>query len=359
MKTFFAAAAMGLFALAANSAAAETCGGVYTVQSGDSLSVIADKMYKDAGKWSAIHNRNIDKIGPKPNAIRVGMKLSLACLEGLPLGLPGGKEIAAAVPAAAVPVKVAPGNAAVRKKINLLTADDFAPFTGKELHNGGMMTDVLNAAMRHASPAEGYAVHWVDLWTSHEEPLLSNALLDAGFPWYKPDCENNPAEPRCANFLFSEPMFEVLVLMFTDKARPLTFTKDEDLFGKTFCRPQGYETYLFEQQGRHWLRDGKVKVVQPLTTAECYEMVLAGKADAVVMNEFTGRAQIKELGLSNRFDVVPEPISIQALHVIVHKTHPEADQLMEMVNSALRGIRENGTYQTIIEDHMARVWAGY
>ncbi len=359
MKNYIAAAAMGLFALAANSAAAETCGGVYAVQPGDSLSVIADKLYKDAGKWSAIHSRNIGTIGPKPSALRVGMKLSLACLEGLPLGLEGGKEISASVPVAAKPVRIASGSAEVRHRINLLTADDFAPFTGKDLHNGGMMTDVLNAAMRHAGPEQGYAVHWVDLWTAHEEPLLSNALLDAGFPWYKPDCGNNPEEPRCKNFLFSDPLFEVLVLMFTDKARPLTFTKDEDLFGKTFCRPQGYETYLFEQQGRHWLRDGKVEVVQPLTTAECYEMVLEGKADAVVMNEFTGRAQIKELGLSDRFDAVPEPISIQALHVIVHKTHPEAQQMMDMVNAALRGIREDGTYQAIIEDHMARVWAGY
>ncbi|AHD01659.1 transporter substrate-binding domain-containing protein [Leisingera methylohalidivorans] len=359
MKKYIAAAAMGLLAFAATSAAAETCGGVYAVQPGDSLSVIADKLYKDAGKWSAIHSRNIDTIGPKPSGLRAGMALSLACLEGLPLGLDGGKEISASVPVEAKPVQIAFGSAEVRHRINLLTADDFAPFTGKDLHNGGMMTDVLNAAMRHADPEQGYAVHWVDLWTAHEEPLLSNALLDAGFPWYKPDCENSPEEPRCENFLFSDPMFEVLVLMFTDKARPLAFTKDEDLFGKTFCRPQGYETYLFEQQGRHWLRDGKVEVVQPLTTAECYAMVLDGKADAVVMNEFTGRAQIKELGLSDRFDAVPEPISIQALHVIVHKSHPKAQQLMEMVNASLRGIRQNGTYQAIIEDHMARVWAGY
>ena len=359
MKTLLTAATLGLSALAAHSAAAQTCGGVYTVQSGDSLSLIADQLYKDVGKWSLIHTQNITQIGSSPNAIRVGMKLDIPCIAGLPEGLEGGKEISAAAPVAARPVEIIQGNAEVRHKINLLTADDFEPFTGKQLHAGGIMTEIVDAAMKAVNPADGYAIHWVDLWTAHEEPLLSNALLDAGFPWYKPDCDSNPEADRCVNFHFSDPMFEVLVLMFTDKDRPLTFSKDEDLFGKTFCRPQGYEAYLFEQDGRYWLRDGKVKLVQPLTPTECYEMVLAGEADAAVMNEFTGRAHIAELGLTDEFAVVPEPIAIQALHVIVHKSHPEATEILGLVNDGLRKIHETGAYQSIIEDHMARIWAGF
>ncbi len=359
MKKTIAAAMLGLTALVAQPAAAETCGGVYTVKSGDSLSLIADRLYQDAGKWSVIHSRNIKKIGPKPNAIRVGMKLNMTCLNGLPVGLPGGKLISETKTVVAKPVEITKGDATIRHRINLLTADDFAPFTGKTLHNGGMMTDILNAAMEQADPEEGFAIHWVDLWTSHEEPLLSNALLDGGFPWYKLDCENNTTHPRCRNFEFSDPMFEVLVLMFTPKGRPISYTKDEDLFGKTFCRPQGYERHLFNERGRNWLKDGKVKVIQPLTTAECYQMVLDGQADAVVMNEFTGRAQLKEIGLDDKFDVVPEPISIQTLHVIIHKTHPEAKALLTMINKALGDIRENGTYQSIIEDHMARIWSEF
>ncbi|MBT8153045.1 transporter substrate-binding domain-containing protein [Epibacterium ulvae] len=359
MKNYITAAVLGLSTLAAQSAAAETCGGIYTVQSGDSLSLIADRLFKDVGKWSVIHTQNIKAIGARPNAIRVGMNLNIPCLDGLPTGLEGGKLIADAEPTAAQPVEIAQGNAAVRHKINLLTADDFEPFTGKELHAGGLMTEIVEAAMKAADPLDGYAIHWVDLWTSHEEPLLSNALLDAGFPWYKPDCVNDPEAERCVNFHFSDPMFEVLVLMFTDKDRPLTFSKDEDLFGKTFCRPQGYEAYLFDQDGRNLLRDGKVTLVQPLTPTECYEMVLAGEADATVMNEFTGRAHIAELGLTDEFTVVPEPIAIQALHVIVHKTHPEAEKILDLVNDGLREIHDTGAYQAIIEQHMARIWAGF
>ena len=33
-------------------------------------------------------------------------------------------------------------------------------------------------------------------------------------------------------------MFEMLILLFTNKTNPVSFAKDEDLFGKTLCRPR-------------------------------------------------------------------------------------------------------------------------
>lgn len=49
---------------------------VYKVQSGDSLSRIARKMYGDASKWEAIYNANRDKI-KNPNIIKVGQVLTI------------------------------------------------------------------------------------------------------------------------------------------------------------------------------------------------------------------------------------------------------------------------------------------
>ena len=87
--------------------------------------------------------------------------------------------------------------------------------------------------------------------------------------------------------------------------------------------------------------------------------MVEGKADAVLMNEFAGRAQLKELGMADQFVVVPQPMSIGKLRVLVHKTHPQAQELLAMVNDGLNGIRANGTYQKIIEDHLTRIWAEF
>ncbi len=359
MKNFVAAATLGLGILTAQGAAAQSCGGVYTVQSGDSLSVIADHLYKDVGKWSAIHTQNISTIGPRPNAIRVGMKLNIPCIGGLPTGLEGGRAISEATPVAAQPVQIAAGHAAVRHKINLLTGDDFKPFTGKDLHNGGLITDLVSSAMTAANPEQGFAIHWVDSWDSHFDPLLSNALLDIGFPWYRPNCDELPDSFRCANLYFSEPLFETLMLVFAAAERPIEYNTDDDLVGKSICRPKGYDTTIFEENGRNWLRDGKIELVDGNTPEHCFELVLAGKADALVLNEFGGREKMSELGLNEQIQIVPHPVSIQSNYIVVHKSHPEAEALLAIVNDGVKQIRENGEYQRIVEDHMARIWARF
>ncbi|CAM3801716.1 transporter substrate-binding domain-containing protein [Phaeobacter inhibens] len=359
MRKHLIAALCCVTGLFATPLAAETCGGTYKVRPGDSLSLIADRLYKDVGMWSAIHSRNIDAIGPRPDAIRVGMELTMACLNGLPTGLPGGKAVADAQPVVAAPVKVQPGTAAVRSKINLLTGDDYAPFTSKTAHNGGLITEVVNAAMTDAAPAQGFAIHWVDDWASHFDPLLSNALLDLGFPWYRPDCDTMPESYRCVNFLFSDPMFETLMLLFVDKSRPFTFESDADIEGKTLCRPAGYLTFDLDGYGRRWMEEKKITLKQPHKVADCFEMVAKGEADAVAINEFTGRSVMKENDLLDQFEVLPLPLSVLGIHVVVHKTHPQADEMLAMINTGLRNIRENGRYQAIIEDHMARIWAGF
>ena len=50
-------------------ASAETCGGVYKIKRGDTLSQIADGLYKDARKWTAVYNANTAVIGDSPNRV--------------------------------------------------------------------------------------------------------------------------------------------------------------------------------------------------------------------------------------------------------------------------------------------------
>lgn len=342
-------------------AAAQSCGGVYEVRSGDSLSLIADNLYKDVGKWSAIHQANIGTIGADPSRITVGMRLNLTCIEGLPTGLQGGVNVAEVTRAAATPLVVPLGNAAANAtKINLLTADDYKPFTDRSLPNGGLYTDIVTQTMEAASPSEGFAIHWVNDWAAHHEPLLSNALLDLGFPWFKPDCEADPTTYRCANLVFSDPVFELLSVMLVRKGSGFAYLSDADMNGRTLCRPSGYATFLFDQDGRNWLKDGKVKLEVPGTIDDCMRMLVDEKVDGVVLNEFTGRSKIQELDLADEVEVAAGlPIAIDGLYIIAHKSHPQAAELMTMVNDGLQTIKDNGEYQRVIDEHMTRIWAEF
>jgi len=358
MKKTFAVAALCLSGLFATMTTAETCGGIHVVKSGESLSIIADKHYKNAGKWSAIHSANLNLIGPKPNLLQVGMKLSLSCINGRPTGLAGGTEVTDVLPTSAK-LKITPGHAAVRSRINLLTGDDYAPFAAKDAPNGGLITELVTAAMTAASPKEGFAVHWVDDWASHFDPLLSNALLDIGFPWYQPDCTNSPDEYRCQNFHFSDAMFEELVLVFTEKSRSFVYNTDADMEGKTLCRPDGYFTFDLNQDGRNWLKENKITLKQPKATKACFEMLLEGEVDAVVLVEFQGREMMGDMQIQDRIRVLPQPLAIVGEYVVVHKSHPQAEYMMGIVNDGLRKIRASGDYQTIVEKHLTQIWAAF
>lgn len=355
------ALACGLAMGVSDQAMAQTCGGTYRVQPGDTLSQIADKLYDDAGKWSAVFQSNAARIGERPDRITVGMRLTMPCIDGLPSGLKDGRKVVEK-PAEVAPARlvVPAGNAANKRKINIVTGDDRKPFSGRDMPNGGMMTELVDAAMTAADPDGGYAIHWVNDWSAHFEPLMSNALLDAGFPWYRPDCENQPDTYRCQNLMFSKPVFEVLVLLFVHKDAQFAFNTDADIAGKTLCRPKGFATFFLDKDGRNWLKDGKVSLKTPITSDECFQMLARGDVDAVIMNEFHGREAVSKLNLKDQITIAGgKPLAIQGLHVVVHKSHPDAQQILDTVADGIDKIVADGSHQKIVEAHLSRIWDSF
>lgn len=57
-------------------------------------------------------------------------------------------------------------------------------------------------------------------WDSHLGTLLEQSLVEMYFPWIRPNCEENPEKYRCQTFLFSDPMFEILELVYFANTRP-------------------------------------------------------------------------------------------------------------------------------------------
>ena len=339
-------------------AEAETCGGSYRVRPGDSLSVIADGQYKNAGYWTAIHQNNIAKIGQSPDNLTVGMVLDLLCIDGLPKGLDGGIEAAAlaAEAPAAGPVIVA-GTGARVERINLVTGDDYAPFTDRKLPGGGMLAELVQRAMEEAAPAEGFAIHWVNDWDAHLGTLLEQGLVDMSFPWSEPNCPLMPDEYRYQTFLFSDPMFEILELVYIDATHPITFDRDADMEGKRLCRMAGYSVWELDQDGRNWLKEGKITLERPERVADCFQMLADNKVDAVLIDEFAGKAVIKEMGLADRIQPLARPINVEPLNVLIHKGNPRAEALLATINTGLAKLKEKGEYQKIVGTHLAQFWA--
>ncbi|MGB1234797.1 MAG: peptidoglycan-binding protein LysM [Planktomarina sp.] len=352
--------------VAASTAVAQNCGGTYVVKGGDTMSGIVDTLYNNSTLWSRVYQANIATIGSNPNLLRVGQRLSMPCINGLPNGLEGGTDTSVALPAVELNTGITTATTAAATtagdvlNVRILTAGDYPPFTDKGLENGGMLTDVVQNAFEASAEVDGFNIYWVQDWSAHLDPLLSQSMLDVGFPWFKPDCDGDPSQYRCANFHFTDPMFEMLILLFANKDNPVAFTKDDDMIGKTLCRPAGYFTHDFEKNGRNWLTEEKVTLEQPATIKDCFDLLASGEVDAVAINEFTGRTAIKDLDLADTVEIVQSrPLSIEGLHVLVSKDHPRADEMLAAANAGLEAIKENGVYQRIVDEHMTRVWEAF
>jgi nucleoid-associated protein YgaU len=59
------------------SAASDTPGETYEVQSGDTLLTIAEQFYGDNTQWRRIYDASKDVIGADPDKLKVGMKLKI------------------------------------------------------------------------------------------------------------------------------------------------------------------------------------------------------------------------------------------------------------------------------------------
>ena len=57
--------------------------------------------------------------------------------------------------------------------------------------------------------------------------------------------------------------------------------------------------------------------------------------------------------------VATRPLSITGHHVVVHKDHPQAAELISLVNAGLDAAKASGDYQKVLDSHMTRIWEDF
>lgn len=343
MKRLLAAAIYCLLVGVSDPAsAAPNCSERYTVTAGDSLSKIARLAYADPNLWPYIYgySSNAATIGDNPSLISIGITLDLP-------PCPKAYQQTQTQPITnSVGVRTA-------ETIEVVTATDYPPFTDQNWKNGGMLTEIVDTVLGVGS--QDYSIDWINDWAAHIDPLLVRHKYAMGFPWFKPNCdkpETLAAEDRKrCSFYFSEPLFDMLIVLFkrTDDARNLG--KDEDLHGMRLCRPDGY--FTFDLTDRGLIPGDTIELVRPKAVADCFNLLVDGEIDFVALNEFTGQSAIKELGYSDLVAASEQLTDTIGLRLIIHRDHPRATALLKQFNAGLRDLKKNGRYDEIVGRHLA------
>lgn len=346
--------------------AQQTCGGTYVVRGGDTLSGIADRLYRDAGKWTEIFRTNAARIGDRADAIRRGMALSLPCIDGLPVGLEGGRAVTAG--SAVVPRIAAPTRPAARRDtsrapgaaVRIVAADGLKPFSDRLHLSSGIISDVVNRAMVNAGPTGGHEFLWINDRTAHLDPILSRGMADLSYPWMKPDCAAEATASECTDYLYSEPMFETLVLLFRARNSGAAFAQVEDLAGQRLCYPQGMSLAGLNARTAKLVRENRVTLMQPARVEECFARLVRGQADFVAINEFTGRLKLAEMGLVDQVEMIlSRPLSIETLHAVAHRANPRGEAIIAAFDEGLAKMQRSGEYQQVLETHLSSIWSGF
>ncbi|MGC3939338.1 peptidoglycan-binding protein LysM [Roseobacter sp. EG26] len=346
---------------------AETCGGSYLVAPGDNLSSIALRTYKDAGKWTSIHTANLDVIGEDPDRILIGTELRLGCVNGLPKAGPAPASAISAFHERADPETKQPrlgpaGVGPARRGISplrVVTGDGQEPFSDQSLSGGGMLAEVMTAAISAGFDERPYEIFRINDWGSHLDPLLSKQLMDVSFPWPKPDCRGSSGGQYCEGLVYSEPMFELLMQVFVRRSDPVSLVNLPSSRKALVCRPAGRMTFMLDQGGRNWLRDKEIELVQAPSVAGCFDLLMKAEVDFVVANEFTGREVLRRRSFKDEIAAVANaPLGIVTLHAVASNENPQAKRTIRFLNKGLQHLRRSGEYQEIVDRHLAQVWAG-
>ncbi len=329
-------AAICAAALAAPSAAMALCDVTYKAQQGDTLYSVADLHYGDQEKWTLVYYANQSVlVGP---SIQGGEDLFIPC------------PIEEVIPDAA-PLREGPAD------MTFITGNKFPPFVDENLPGGGMVVELLNAALELTPDPVPYSIDFQDDWTTILFPKVNEKEFDMSFPWYKPKCEGVPDHPRCVNFHFSDPLIQVPIMLFVRADSDLEFKTDDEVLGMRLCRPEGYTAHFFDRPDRRWLENEQVTVVRGAVPNDCLTMVENGEADAAALNLFLGASGVVERDLRGKVLPLERPISEQGIHVVISKRHWRGTSHLYRINAGLKALKKEGRFEEIVARHLELFWA--
>ncbi|WP_340109293.1 LysM peptidoglycan-binding domain-containing protein [Pikeienuella sp. HZG-20] len=390
--------AAGLLAASAPFAAADTpvCGQPYTVARGDTLQKIAAEVYGPEASYYPLYKVNRAVIGRDSSLIEVGMVLRIPCpdpeadgaeapsalpsapeptptepdaREEPPMGgpapapMPGaalddapldgaasaGSDAPEGAEAPAPESAAAPAPPAPARPLLILAATGWAPFLDSALPGGGMIAEILSAALSREIGEDGFRIDFINDRAAHLRPLLADHAYDLSIAWLRPDCGRAATlaaaeAARCAQLAWSAPLFEQVVGYYTRAAEAAPATHAA-LRGRRFCRPAGFSTFMMDEAG---LTPPAIALKTPATAEACFAMLLDNEVDVVVVATPVADQALSRLSAHDEVAEQPQLAAAATLHAVSAADNPRADAALARIDEGLRRIREDGTWLEIV-----------
>ena len=224
--------------------------------------------------------------------------------------------------------------------VQLVSGNDYAPYAGSKLPEGGLATDLVKKAFAQVGMPP--TVAWMAWPRGYAETM--KGTYAATFPYTQ-------TEERSRDMLFSNPIVSLQMRLFVKSGKPkFDFASTAGFVGSTLCLSAGSTVH---PKLLPMFQNGQLKRVAPRDTSVCVQLVHDGLADFFVMEERVGLAAVSASGLAPGAVVVAdvEPLSSTELYLMAPKQSDGSKNVIAKFNQGLEELRKNGTYDALVQAH--------
>lgn len=221
-------------------------------------------------------------------------------------------------------------------ELRLVTGDDYAPFTDWQLAGGGLLTQVVMAAL--AEQQQTARLDWRP-WIRGYKMTLEGEY-DATFPYVR-------TQEREVDFLYSEPLYRVQQHIFSRAGEAYEPEQLLALRGKRFCYPLGWQPPKALQE---MVERGELIRHEPSGLDECSRLLLLRRDDFFVADARLGETSLQLSGAArDQFHRSQGIFPSNALHLLIPRRHPQAQALLDDFNQGLSSLHSSGRYQKLLD----------
>ncbi|SHO53517.1 polar amino acid transport system substrate-binding protein [Desulfopila aestuarii DSM 18488] len=221
-----------------------------------------------------------------------------------------------------------------QNKTICLTTDPWEPYYGPDLEKGGVFTEIVRAAFK----IEGYElevkfVPWKRALESSKQGICSG-LLGAFY-----------TEERTHNFQYSDPITETRIVFITKIDKAIQYKRLQELSSYTIGTIRGY-SYSQEFDSATYLKKEEVT-----TTEQNLNKLLADRIDIFIDSEEVAAwlLQKKFKEVAHLVRIIEPVYTVKKLYVPISKNIKNYQKIVNDLNNGIKKIKENGTYEAILE----------
>ncbi|PWQ99651.1 substrate-binding periplasmic protein [Leucothrix arctica] len=220
---------------------------------------------------------------------------------------------------------------------------EYAPYSGKKLRNGGIITNITTSAFAEVGVSVDYEY---TSWTRVMD-LTKSAKFDLTPGWRK-------NKEREKTLLFSDPIIDDEIYFFHLKSLDFDWT---NLFDLDQYDIGSVRTYFYGDEFKRQTENGRLKNQKTSDDLYNFKKLLRKRIDIMPVSRFVGKNILRTKFQAWENDAVtfhPKPVYSSSLYLLVSKKHPNGQEIINTFNEGLKKLKASGKYQKILDELLAQ-----